>query len=68
MLHGEPKSGRRAVIEDIDGVAIEPDHVGEAIDRRGDPVERVVAVRHVGLSEPRQVGSDDVKPVGQERD
>ena len=68
MLHGEPESGRCAVIEDIDGIAIEADHLSEAIDRLRDPVERVAAPRHVGLSETRQIGSDDVKAVGQQRD
>ena len=39
MLHREPEAGRRAVVEDIDGVAIEADDFGEAVDRSRDPVE-----------------------------
>ena len=68
MLDGEPEAGRRAVIEDIDGIAIEADDLGEAVDRLRDPVEGVAAVRHVGLAEARQIGSDDVEAVGQQRD
>jgi len=68
VLHGEPESGRRAVIEDIDGIAIEADHLRETLDRLRDPVEGMAAAGHVGLAEARQVGSNNVKAVGQERD
>ena len=71
MLDGEPKAGRRAVVEDIDGVAIEADDFGEAVDDVGDVVEgvgEVAARRHVRLAEARQIGRDDVEAVGQQRD
>jgi hypothetical protein len=50
---GEPEPGRRAVIEDVDGIVIEADHLGEAIDCLRDPVEGMAAARHVGPSEAR---------------
>ena len=68
MLHREPEAGRRAVVEDIDGVAIEADDLGEAVDRLRDPVEGMAAARHVGVAEARQVGGDDVEAIGQKRD
>ena len=34
MLDREPEPGRRAVVEHIDGVAVEADDLGEAVDRR----------------------------------
>jgi hypothetical protein len=67
MLHGEPEPGRRTVVEDIDRIAIETDHLGKVIDRRRDLVEGAAAARHVGLPEPRQVGSDHVKAIEQKR-
>ncbi len=68
MLDGEPEAGRRAVVEHVDGVAIEADDLGEAVDRLRDPVEGVAAARHVGLAEARQVRRDDVEAIGQQRD
>src|SRR5262249_23316252 len=68
MPDGESESGRRAVVEDIDGIAIEADRLSEMIDRLCDPVESAAAARHVGLSEARQIGGDDVKAGGKERD
>ena len=68
MLDGEPESGRRAIVEHVDGVAIEADDFGEAVDRLGDLVEGVAAARHVGVPEARQVGSDDVEAIGEARD
>lgn len=68
MLHGEPESGRRTVVEDIDRIAIETDDFGEAIDRLGDLVEGAAAARHFGLPKPRQVGSDHVEAIDQKRD
>jgi hypothetical protein len=38
------------------------------IDRLRDTIEGMTAVGHVGLSEARQIGSNHVKAVGQERD
>ena len=49
----------------------EADHFGEAVDDVGDVVERVgevAARRHVRLAEARQIGRDDVKAIGQQRD
>ena len=69
MLHREPEAGRRAIVEDIDGIAIEADDFGETVDRcprAGRSVWR--AARHVGLAEARQVGGDDMEAIGQQRD
>ena len=68
MPHREPEAGRRAVVEDVEGEAVEADDLGEAVDRVREPVESVAAVRHVGVAEARQIGRDDVEAVGQQRD
>src|SRR5262249_6852136 len=68
MLHGQTEPGRRAVIEDVDGIAIEADDLGEAVDRFRDLVEGEASTRQVGLAEARQVGSDHMEAIGQERD
>src|SRR5258708_3710070 len=68
MPDREPEAGRRAVIEDIGGIAIETDDLSEAIDRLRDPVKSAASAGHVGLAEARQVWRDDVETVGQERD
>ena len=39
VLRGEPESRRGPVVEDVDRVAIEADHLGEAVDRFGDLIE-----------------------------
>ena len=68
MPDGEPEPGRRAVVEHIDGVAVEADDLGEAVDRVRDPVERGALIRHIGVAEARQVGGDDMDAVGEQRD
>src|SRR6516162_7316148 len=68
MLHCNPEAGRRAVIEDVDGIAIEADDLGETVDRSRDLIEAMAAARHVGVAEARQVGGNDVEAIGQERD
>ena len=45
MLRGQTKPCRRAVIEDIDGVAIKTDDLGKDVDRLGDPTEIARVVR-----------------------
>src|SRR5271166_402751 len=55
MLHRQAETGRRTVIEDIDGVAIETDHFGETIDDVSDPIEAMAAVGPVGIAKARQV-------------
>ena len=67
MLDREPEAGRRAVVEHIDGVAIEADGLGEAVDRLRDPVERIAFVRQIGVAEAREIGSDDMEAVGEPR-
>src|SRR5262249_40065941 len=67
MLHGEPESGWRAVVEHINRIAIEPDDFGETVDRVRDPIEGAAARRHVGLAESRKIRSDDVPAIGQQR-
>src|SRR5262249_11039966 len=39
--HGEPEADRGAVVEDIDGEALESDDLGKALDDAGDAVERI---------------------------
>jgi len=68
MPDGEPEPGRRAVIERVEGIATEADDLREAVDRVCDPLEGVLATRHIGVSEARQIGSHHVEAVGQERD
>lgn len=70
MLCGDPETGRRAIVEDVDREALQADHLGEAIDDICDMVEGVGEVaggRHVRLAEPRQVRRDDMEAVRQER-
>lgn len=68
MLDREAESGRRAIIEHVNGVAIEADGLGKAVDRRRDLVEGVRFVRHIGVAEAREIGSDDMETVGEQRD
>ena len=64
MFDREPEPGRRAVIEHVDRIAIEADGLGEAIDRLGNPVERVAPIGHIRVAEARQIGRDDMEAVG----
>ena len=68
MLDRKPEPGRRAIVEHVNGVAVEADGVGESIDRRRDLVERVRFVRDFGVAEAREIGSDDMETVGEQRD
>ena len=68
MLDREPEAGRRAIVEHIDGVAVEADGLGEAVDRLRDPVERIAFIRQIGVAEAREIGSDDMEAVGEQRD
>ena len=68
MLDRESEPGRRAIVEHVNGVAVEADGLGEAVDRRRDLVERVRFVRHIGVAEAREIGSDDMETVGEQRD
>jgi hypothetical protein len=68
MLYCVPEAGRRAVLEDKDGIATEADHLGEAVDHRCDLVEAIAAARHVRVAESPQVWRDGVKAIGEERD
>ncbi len=71
MSRGDPESNWRAVIEYVEREARQAEHLGEAIDGVGEMLERVVEVtscRHVRLATAGQVGSNDAKPVGEERD
>jgi hypothetical protein len=67
----DPEPDRRAVVEHVQGEAIETEHLGEAVDNVGDALERVAEVRsggHVRFTEAGQVRGNDVKPVGEQRD
>ena len=71
MPHGETKSGRRAVIEDVHCVTLEVECVGEGFERAREAVEVVGVVtrgRDDGEAEAGQVGRDDVVTVGEPRD
>ena len=68
MPDGQAEAGRRAVIEHVEGVAVEADDVGEAVDRVGEPVEGAAAARHVGVAEARQIRRDHMEAVGEQRD
>jgi hypothetical protein len=71
MLQRDAKTGRRAIVKDVDCEVLEPDHLGEAINHLGDVIERVgecVPRRHVGLAEAGQIGSHDAKAIGEKRD
>jgi len=68
MPDGEPEASGRAVIEHVDGVAVEADDVGEAVDRAGEPVEGGAALRCVGFAEAGQIGGDNVVAIGQQWD
>src|SRR6202044_1365942 len=71
MTGGESEAGRRAVVKDIHGKAIEADDFAKALDHASDLVERVIELisgRHVGLTEPGKVRRDHMKSVGEERD
>jgi hypothetical protein len=61
MLDREAEPGRRAIVEHIDGVAVEADDVGEAVDRLGDAVERVALSRQIRVAEAGQIRSDDME-------
>ena len=68
MLDREPEAGRRAVVEHIDGVAVEADGLGEAVDCLRDLVERVRLGRPIRIAEPREIRGDDMRAVGEARD
>ena len=71
MPNGKAEADGCAVVEDLDCETMEVDHLGEAIDDVRDILECVgegAPRRHVGLPEPRQVGSDKAKPVRELRD
>ena len=71
MLQRDAQPGRRAVVEDIDREAVEPDDLGEAVDHLGEIVEGVgelAARRQRGAAEARKVGRDDMEAVGEQRD
>ena len=68
MLDREPEPGRRAIVEHVNGVAVEADRLGEAVDRLRDPGERIPLIRHIGVAEARQIGSDDMEAIGEQGD
>jgi hypothetical protein len=71
VAHGQPEACRRAIVKDVHSKPIEADDLGKALHHAGDVVERVTEFfswRHIGLTEPRKVGRDDMKSVGEERD
>src|SRR5262245_62041470 len=70
MPHREAEASRRAIIEDIDGEAVKPDHLSEAVNSRRDVVEGVAELgpfRHVRLAKSGQIGRNHTKSVGELR-
>ena len=68
--HRDPEARRRTVVEDVNREPVEADDLGEPPHHSGDMVERVlelVARRHRRPAKAGEVGSDDVKTVGQAR-
>jgi hypothetical protein len=65
MFHREPKTGRRPVVENVDGVSIKSDDFCEAVDRGRDSVEAMPATGHVRIAEAREVGGDDMEAIDQ---
>ena len=68
---GETETDRRAIVEDVKRIAVQPDRLDEAADDLGKRVEAVgerAARRRLGLSEAGQVGSDHTVAVGQRAD
>src|SRR5262249_1539532 len=62
----EPDPGRRAIVEDIEGEAAQPERFGAALDNSRNVVEGVAELGpfgHVRLAKPRQVGRNDTKSV-----
>src|SRR5260221_282186 len=73
MLDSQTEPDRRAIVENVNSVAIESDELGEAVDRLGHAVEGVFSAGlatagHIGSAEAGQVGSDHMEAIGQERD
>ena len=68
---GEPEPDRRTVVEHVQREAVEAEPFRQALDDVGELLEGVVEVTargHVRLAEAGQVGSDEVEPVGEQRD
>src|SRR5262249_35106613 len=68
--HRKAETSRRAIVEDIDGEAVEPDHFGEAVNDPRDVVEGVAELgpfRHVRLAKAGQIGRNHMKSVGELR-
>ena len=68
MLRGQAQADRRAVVEYVDGEAIQFQHFGETGDHAceiGEGVLKAVVRWRIGTAEAWQVGRDDVKTVGQ---
>src|SRR5262245_2336867 len=71
MTHGQTKANRRAVVEDVHGVAGEPGNRREPVHDVSEAIERVSELGPAwrgGESEARQVGGDHVEVVPQGRD
>src|SRR5262249_49281734 len=68
MASGNAEARGRAIVEEVDGEAIEAHDLGESIDDVGHVVERVGEVgpeRHIRLPKTRKIGSDDMKAIRQ---
>ena len=71
MSGGEAEAYGCSVIHQVDGVAIEPQLLGEAVHEDGEIIECVVKLIHGGLfaiAETRVVGGNEVILIGQIRD
>ena len=64
----EAKADRRAIIEDIDGVAVELERFGKAVDQIGQMLKTVfeaLAIRRIGKAEAGQVRRHHVIAIGE---
>ena len=71
MRHRQAQAGRRAVVENIQGVAAQAERVGEAIDELGESVERIgelSARRGFRVAEAGEVGRDHAVAIGEPGD
>jgi hypothetical protein len=71
MHESEAEANRRTIVEDVDGMACEPDRCREAIHHLREMIEgirEVRPIRRVRKAETREIGRHDMIPVGEQRD
>src|ERR1700761_609647 len=71
MGQREAQSGRGAVVENVERIALEADAFPEVADHLGEAVERVIeasARRRLRLAETREIGRDEMEMGFKQRD